>query len=984
MAEKDGFYESDDLDNLLFGDEVVEDTEGDDLDNQLFGNEDSSDSSDMYGGGSLESELDTTGDDYGTPTQTPELTAEEAVIEHGVKPVATAGTIFAGQKGIEKVLQTPVGQKITRGMSRIPGKALEMVGPLNRSQLDLIKEGSTAYRSARPVPEIVDEFADLAEEIRGVGKTSAEMADEVIRSQKISVKKSDLYKAYADSLAENAKSIDTRNLSQAQIKNINNVPKGLSRYNKDLKHKVLDSRLAKQVSSDLDVIKNTKTPKGKELLTQLKELKDKSKYSKVQGISASEDLYRDVEKNVRERIAEKNPAYNKLKRQASASFDEQAELKRLLKVRELPQLSETGEAVGKAYNPTAQTQTALKKLISKPDEHAKEIKILDDIFKKYNKGKVLKEAEYAMMKKFVNDTTGLQNIRLGKTAAATWLNAHFGTVIAVKDAYGAKAQEILSLASGSDAVKGAKKFAKGASKLAWKSLPIIGGIGSALADDDPTSAIPFLGDSARIAIPEGIQGKIERGEKLAPEELQLVQEQGRQHAEQQIADVEEHGPKETRYLSDVIEELPQDIAELPGDISDVANEMGESFAKQALKAKDEYAKQSAKIQEKQEKEFQRKEAKAERDIQDRNAARVQFETERRDSAEKNEIKGQNKARIDAYRAWEKARTKSTREGDNKVKDYVTLNNATPEELKSFVNLLKYNAPEGAEILLPMLEKSIQGDDLAKNQLNLLMGTPAIKSIINAAVRKPASVKKEPATDFNKEIIEHTMSSSIEGGFQADVDDKGNYTKDKDGKKDKLIGTNKGITPLSYKAYYGRYPTITEMENLSDDAAKKIYMKNYMTKPKIDTIPNESLRAAVFDFGVTSPHSVVIKKLQKLLKIKADGLIGKNTIKAISNYKGDIYKDFNDARRGFYIRLAKNDPVKRKFLKGWLNRVDHIEKKYSNTTQNIPEMGIEDRDPLRNPTPPSLSGIPSPSSGIPLDDPSAEIPPNELLRLLSNK
>jgi muramidase (phage lysozyme) len=619
-----------------------------------------------------------------------------------------------------------------------------MTGNLGPEQIKMIKEGADSYRSARPVNEIVDEFGDLAEEVRGVGKTSADMADEVIRTQKLSVKKSDLYQAYADSLAKKAKSIDTRGMSRRQINEINNVPKGLSRYNKDLKNKVIDSKIAKQVSNDIEIIRNTKTPKGDELLTQLKELRANAKYSSMQGSSSEAELYRDVEKVVREKIAEKNPAYNELKKQASKSFDEQDELKRILKLKELPQLGDAGEVVGKTYNPTAQTQSALKKLIAKPDEHIKEIQRLEKIFHKYEKGAVLKEAELSMLKNFVNDNTGLQNIRLSKTALAGWINKALAPVVMARDSYGTKAQEILALVSQSKAYKGAKIGVKRVGKAAWKSLPIIGGVANAFASGDPTFAIPGLGEAEMIGIPEGLMGKVERGEELTPEETQIMQSQGRQMAEQQVADVDANGPKDPRYLSDV------------------AAEMGEEFANQAARAQDRYAK-----------EFQIKEDKEEQQKKDSAVSRAVFESERNNAAQKVDVDGKNKAMIESYKTWEKARTR--KDNDDKMPEHVTLNKATPEEMGAFIKLLKHSNPQGADMLLPLLEKSLNGDDLARNQLALSLNTPAIKSIIKAAVKKPEKItvdKDENMMGLLGEISEGEGTSkdaAIKQGYKSGYD-----------------------------------------------------------------------------------------------------------------------------------------------------------------------------------------------------------------------
>lgn len=198
----------------------------------------------------------------------------------------------------------------------------------------------------------------------------------------------------------------------------------------------------------------------------------------------------------------------------------------------------------------------------------------------------------------------------------------------------------------------------------------------------------------------------------------------------------------------------------------------------------------------------------------------------------------------------------------------------------------------------------------------------------------------PEEDFNDpteiptvpKYAEKALDKIIEneGGYQNDKDDTGNIVKE-DGT---VIGTNFGITPRAYANYYGKDVndvTEQEMKFLTEGQARRIYRQEYYIKPKIDLLP-PNLRENVFDMYVNA-GSGAIKILQKeagLPKEQQDGFIGPITIAAVQN-ANISNNDYVDARIDFYEMLAKYDPKKKKYLRGWKNRAN----KYRDTTSVRP-------------------------------------------------
>ena len=77
-----------------------------------------------------------------------------------------------------------------------------------------------------------------------------------------------------------------------------------------------------------------------------------------------------------------------------------------------------------------------------------------------------------------------------------------------------------------------------------------------------------------------------------------------------------------------------------------------------------------------------------------------------------------------------------------------------------------------------------------------------------------------------------------------------------------------------------------------------------------------------DWVWMSGASVGIKRPQALLKVTQDGIVGPKTIAAVNNTDGFLTTLYA-ARKRHFENIVKNRPASKKFLKGWLNRLDYI-------------------------------------------------------------
>lgn len=111
--------------------------------------------------------------------------------------------------------------------------------------------------------------------------------------------------------------------------------------------------------------------------------------------------------------------------------------------------------------------------------------------------------------------------------------------------------------------------------------------------------------------------------------------------------------------------------------------------------------------------------------------------------------------------------------------------------------------------------------------------------------------------------------------------------------------------------------------VTDAEARAIYEQKYVKGPGFDKINDPKLREQLIDFGVNSGPMIAIKKLQELLHVPADGVLGPKTLSVLPNPLEYASRDLNNALVGARIRMigkiVTNVPSQLKYLNGWLNR-----------------------------------------------------------------
>lgn len=156
----------------------------------------------------------------------------------------------------------------------------------------------------------------------------------------------------------------------------------------------------------------------------------------------------------------------------------------------------------------------------------------------------------------------------------------------------------------------------------------------------------------------------------------------------------------------------------------------------------------------------------------------------------------------------------------------------------------------------------------------------------------------------------------EGGFVHDSDDAGG-------------ATNMGVTLKTYAAYCKRKgyprPTVERLKNLSEEKWQDIMRTLYWDVIGGDRIQSQSVALAIYDWAVHSGPATAVKHVQRILGVKADGVVGPITLSAINSASPlPLFGQIKQDRIKFLKSLVVQRPENRKFLNGWLNRVNSIQ------------------------------------------------------------
>ena len=161
-------------------------------------------------------------------------------------------------------------------------------------------------------------------------------------------------------------------------------------------------------------------------------------------------------------------------------------------------------------------------------------------------------------------------------------------------------------------------------------------------------------------------------------------------------------------------------------------------------------------------------------------------------------------------------------------------------------------------------------------------------------------------------LEEQWAVAKKKGFSNDPDDTGG-------------ATMCGVTIAAYRKYRrlkGKPdPTVSELKAISLDEWLDILRTFYWDKMKADQIKNQSIANLCVD-NVWGSGAGYIKQIQLVAGASPDGIVGPKTLAAINGYNQKVLFDkLWQKRKLFYHNLVIARPSNKKFLNGWLNRLN---------------------------------------------------------------
>ncbi len=157
---------------------------------------------------------------------------------------------------------------------------------------------------------------------------------------------------------------------------------------------------------------------------------------------------------------------------------------------------------------------------------------------------------------------------------------------------------------------------------------------------------------------------------------------------------------------------------------------------------------------------------------------------------------------------------------------------------------------------------------------------------------------------------------LEGGFVDDPKDHGG-------------ATFRGLTLYTWEKSgwdknHDDHIDIADLKLITPEDAAKVYKLLYWDYIKGDEINSQSIAEIIFDWAVNSGTATATKKVQSLLGIKADGVFGPNTLKAVNQaIPQNLFELIKSSRIAFYASIIKRDPSQIKFKNGWNNRIQNF-------------------------------------------------------------
>ena len=204
------------------------------------------------------------------------------------------------------------------------------------------------------------------------------------------------------------------------------------------------------------------------------------------------------------------------------------------------------------------------------------------------------------------------------------------------------------------------------------------------------------------------------------------------------------------------------------------------------------------------------------------------------------------------------------------------------------------------------------------------------------------VKKKEVKGGSKFEVAQVGVHNAEGEYTADRDDKGNWTSNNIG-SGMLLGTKFGIAAPTLVHYYKKNslgtPSQQDMMDLTYKTALDIYKKDYWEAQQLSNFKSQSLANVLYDGCVNQGPGATLTILTNSLE---DINVDSTGVNSWNDFHEDLIDDVNElpkskVKKLFHIiknkRWEKYKLGRKKYHKGWKNRLDDITFNDDNTEKN---------------------------------------------------
>lgn len=156
----------------------------------------------------------------------------------------------------------------------------------------------------------------------------------------------------------------------------------------------------------------------------------------------------------------------------------------------------------------------------------------------------------------------------------------------------------------------------------------------------------------------------------------------------------------------------------------------------------------------------------------------------------------------------------------------------------------------------------------------------------------------------------------EGGYVNDPHDRGG-------------ATNKGVTiatwrKVGYDINGDGNIDVVDLQSLSDyDVLTRVLKPHYWDRWQADDIISQSVANILVDW-VWGSGAYGIKIPQRLLGVEIDGIVGPQTLAAVNAQEPrELFMRLKQERADFLHRIVDNNPTQKRFIRGWMNRLNDL-------------------------------------------------------------